>query len=111
MSNKDELKAANQAFGELSDDALAEVTGGGKTAKDVDEENLLGNLAVGMAVNLVGTYYADSYAEQGASRNAIGWTGLSIGAISAGRKAPYRIDHNGQPIGWAPASSIQKFLI
>ena len=37
----------------------------------------------------------------------VGWQGLKIGDIKEGRKAPYRIDRNGTPIGWAPASSLR----
>ena len=38
---------------------------------------------------------------------AVGWQGLKIWDIIEGRKAPYRIDRNGTPIGWAPASSLR----
>ena len=60
-----------------------------------------------MSVELVGPYFADSYGGGGTHKAAIGWKGLTIGDIKEGRKAPYRIDRNGTPIGWAPASSIR----
>lgn len=60
-----------------------------------------------MSVELVGPYYGDSYGGNGEHLAAIGWKGLTIGTIIEGRKAPYRIDRNGTPIGWAPASSIR----
>lgn len=60
-----------------------------------------------MSVELVGPYHGDSYGGGGTHRAAIGWQGLRIGAIREGRAAPYRIDRNGTPIGWAPASSLR----
>jgi hypothetical protein len=60
-----------------------------------------------MSVELVGPYYGDSYGGSGTHTAAVGWKGLTIGAIREGRKAPYRIDRNGTPIGWAPASSLR----
>ena len=60
-----------------------------------------------MSVELVGPYYGDSYGGNGTHTAAVGWKGLTIGAIKEGRKAPYRIDRNGTPIGWAPASSLR----
>jgi hypothetical protein len=61
-----------------------------------------------MSIQLVGPYHADSYGGGGTHSIAVGWKGLRIGQVIKGRKAPYRIDHNGVPIGWAPASSIRK---
>ena len=60
-----------------------------------------------MSVELVGQYYGDSYGGGGVHTAAVGWQGLKIGDIKEGRKAPYRIDRNGTPIGWAPASSLR----
>ena len=60
-----------------------------------------------MSVELVGPYFADSYGGGGTHTAAVGWSGLSIGRIIEGRKAPYRIDRNGVAIGWAPASSLR----
>ena len=60
-----------------------------------------------MSVELVGPYYGDSYGGNGTHSIANGWEGLRIGQIFLdGRKAPFRIDRNGTPIGWAPASSL-----
>ena len=60
-----------------------------------------------MSVELVGPYHGDSYGGGGTHTAAVGWSGLTIGDIKDGRAAPYRIDRNGTPIGWAPASSIR----
>ena len=60
-----------------------------------------------MSVELVGHYFGDSYGGGGTHTAAVGWQGLKIGDIKEGRKAPYRIDRNGTPIGWAPASSLR----
>ena len=60
-----------------------------------------------MSVELVGQYYGDSYGGGGVHTAAVGWQGLKIGDIKEGRKAPYRIDRNGTPIGWATASSLR----
>ena len=60
-----------------------------------------------MSVELVGPYHGDSYGGHGTHTAAVGWKGLTIGAIKEGRAAPYRIDRNGTPIGWAPKSSIR----
>lgn len=60
-----------------------------------------------MSVELTGPYHGDSYGGGGTHWAAIGWTGLTIGAIIEGRAAPYRIDRDGIPIGWAPASSLR----
>ena len=60
-----------------------------------------------MSVELVGPYYGDSYGGHGVHTAAVGWKGLTIGTVIEGRKAPYRIDRNGTPIGWAPASSLR----
>ena len=60
-----------------------------------------------MSVELVGPYHADSYGGGGTHTAAVGWSGLTIGDIKEGRAAPYRIDRNGTPIGWAPKSSIR----
>lgn len=61
-----------------------------------------------MSVELIGPYNGDSYGGGGTHTAAVGWTGLTIGAIKEGRHSPYRIDRNGIPIGWAPESSIRK---
>ncbi|KAK8888383.1 hypothetical protein M9Y10_039453 [Tritrichomonas musculus] len=60
-----------------------------------------------MSVELVGPYHGDSYGGGGTHTAAVGWKNLKIGAIREGRAAPYRIDRNGTPIGWAPASSLK----
>ena len=60
-----------------------------------------------MSVELVGKYYGDSYGGGGEHTAAVGWQGLKIGDIKEGRKAPYRIDRNGTPIGWESASSLR----
>lgn len=61
-----------------------------------------------MSVELVGPYHGDSYGGNGTHTAACGWDGLRIGKIFLdGRKAPYRIDRNGVPIGWAPGSSLR----
>lgn len=60
-----------------------------------------------MSVELVGPYHADSYGGGGTNTAAVGWSGLRIGAICSGRAAPFRIDRNGTPIGWAPGSSLR----
>ena len=60
-----------------------------------------------MSVELIGPYFGDSYGGNGKHTAAVGWKGLTIGDIKEGRTAPYRIDRNGTPIGWAPASSIR----
>jgi hypothetical protein len=60
-----------------------------------------------MSVELVGPYHADSYGGGGNNTAAVGWQGLRIGAIAPGRAAPFRIDRNGTPIGWAPGSSLR----
>ena len=60
-----------------------------------------------MSVELVGPYCGDSYGGHGTHTAATGWSNLKIGQIIPGRKCPYRIDHNGVPIGWAPASSLR----
>ena len=59
-----------------------------------------------MPIELTGPYYADSYASGGPNTLACGWTNLTIGDFIQGRPAPYRIDHDGVPIGWAPRSSF-----
>jgi hypothetical protein len=60
-----------------------------------------------MSVELVGEYYADSYARHEARTVAVGWEDLMIGTYIAGRAAPYRIDRHGTAIGWAPSSSLR----
>ena len=60
-----------------------------------------------MSVELVGPYHADSYGRGGTHTTAVGWNNLQIDDIKEGRAAPYRIDRNGTPIGWAPASSLR----
>jgi hypothetical protein len=60
-----------------------------------------------MSVELVGPYHGDSYGGGGTHTAACGWSGLRIGQIISGRKAPYRIDRNGTPIGWASGSSLR----
>jgi hypothetical protein len=60
-----------------------------------------------MSVELVGHYHGDSYGGGGVNWAAIGWDGLRIGDVKHGRPAPFRIDRNGTPIGWAPGSSIR----
>jgi hypothetical protein len=60
-----------------------------------------------MSVELVGHYFGDSYGGTPPYTAACGWSGLTIGNIIRNRAAPYRIDHNGTPIGWAPASSLR----
>jgi hypothetical protein len=60
-----------------------------------------------MSVELVGPYHGDSYGGGGTHTAACGWSGLKIGQIISGRKAPFRIDRNGTPIGWAPLSSLR----
>ena len=59
------------------------------------------------SVELIGPYQGDSYGGNGTHTAAVGWKGLTIGDIKEGRAAPYRIDRNGTPIGWAPKSSIR----
>jgi hypothetical protein len=61
-----------------------------------------------MSVNLVGQYYGDSYGGNGTHTIAIGWSDLYIGEFIPGRFAGFRIDRYGEPIGWAPMSSIRK---
>jgi hypothetical protein len=65
------------------------------------------HFTVQMSLQLVGPYHADSYGGGGTHTAAVGWQGLKIGDIIPGRAAPFRIDHNGTPIGWAPASSLR----
>ena len=60
-----------------------------------------------MSVEFIGQYYWDSYGGGGVHTATVGWKDLKIGDIKEGRKAPYRIDRNGTPIGWAPASSLR----
>ena len=60
-----------------------------------------------MPIELTGPYYATSYMEGGPNTLACGWTNLTIGEFIQGRAAPYRIDHDGVPIGWAPRSSFR----
>ena len=67
-------------------------------------------MSVGNSVELVGEYFRDSYAESEPHTKAIGWKGLIIGDIIGGRAAPYKIVRDGNPIGWAPASSIRKIV-
>ena len=57
-------------------------------------------------VELIGPYHGDSYGGHGTHTAAVGWSNLTIGAVCPGRAAPFRIDRNGTPIGWAPARSI-----
>jgi hypothetical protein len=59
-----------------------------------------------MSVKLVGPYYTDSYRGGGPNTIGLKFTTLTIGRIIPGRAAPYRIDHDGTPIGWAPESSL-----
>jgi hypothetical protein len=61
----------------------------------------------GSPVHLVGAYHGDSYGGGGTHTAAVGWSNLTIGQYIQGRNAPYRIDHNGTPIGWASLNSIQ----
>jgi hypothetical protein len=60
-----------------------------------------------MSVELVGPYHGDSYGGNGTHTAAVGWNGLKIGQYIEGRAAPWRIDRNGTPIGWAPTSSLR----
>jgi hypothetical protein len=60
-----------------------------------------------MSVELVGAYYGDSYGGNGIHNAAVGWSNLRIGQIYLDRKAGFRIDRNGVPIGWAPLSSLR----
>jgi hypothetical protein len=60
-----------------------------------------------MSVALVGPYHGDSYGGGGTHNAAVGWQGLRIGDYQAGRAAPWRIDRNGTPIGWAPTNSLR----
>jgi hypothetical protein len=59
-----------------------------------------------MSVVLVGPYHGDSYGGGGTHTKACGWPGLKIGRIIPERAAPFRIDDDEGPIGWAPASSL-----
>ena len=59
------------------------------------------------SVELIGPQHGDCYGRNGTHTAAVGWKGLTIGDIKEGRAAPYRIDRNGTPIGWAPKSSIR----
>jgi hypothetical protein len=60
-----------------------------------------------MSIELVGPYHADSYGGGGTHTAAVGWRGLTLGDFLPGRPAPFRIDRNGTPIGWAPWSSVR----
>jgi hypothetical protein len=61
-----------------------------------------------MSVELVGPYHGDSYGGGGTHTAAVGWKNLVIGDIvDLSRKAPFRIDRDGVPIAWAPASSLR----
>lgn len=88
---------ANEELRNLSENELDEVNGGKGGESPLN----------GKAVELIGEYYADSYAGSGKSTKAIGWTNLTIGRVFTGREAPYEIKHNGITIGWAPEKSIK----
>jgi hypothetical protein len=63
-------------------------------------------MSVGDPIQLVAGYYRNSYGEGDPRTMAIGWADLTIGRIISDRTAPARVDHNGEPIGWAPWGSI-----
>ena len=60
---------------------------------------------IGQNVALYGPYAASNDGNP-VNTAACGWGGLTIGNIIYGARCPYRIDHNGIPIGWAPPTSI-----
>jgi hypothetical protein len=62
---------------------------------------------ISMSVRLTGPYYSDSYGEGGPNTVGLKFSGLTIGRIIQGRFTPYRIDHQGIPIGWAPRDSLE----
>ena len=60
-----------------------------------------------MSVVFKGPYYADADATGKAYTLPDYITGgLTIGRVLEGKAAPYRIDHNGVPIGWAKKSAF-----
>jgi len=64
-------------------------------------------LQMSVRLELVGPYYVDSDATPPEHGIAQGWKGLTIGEYLKGKAAPYRVDRNGTPIGWAPGSSLR----
>ena len=60
-----------------------------------------------MGVTFIGPYYVDADGS-GKAYHLPDWItgGLTIGTILEGKTAPYRIDHNGVPIGWAKRSAF-----
>jgi hypothetical protein len=62
---------------------------------------------VGRPINLVGEYYGNSDGGNGTNNIAWGWENLTIGEYIHKRAAPFRIDRNQSPIGWAPRKSIR----
>ena len=88
---------SNEELRNLNENELEEVNGGKGGESPLN----------GKAVELIGEYYADSYADSRKFKTAIGWKNLTIGRVFIGRKAPYEIKHNGVTIGWAPEKSIK----
>ena len=86
---------------ELTNEELEQVSGGSGMK--------MAGFSVGDGVRLIGKYYNNSYGGEQEYTYACGWENLTIGRMfDDGRAAPYRIDHNGTPIGWAPRSSLAK---
>jgi hypothetical protein len=59
------------------------------------------------SVELIGPVFGDSYGIHEQHTRSIGWDGLIVGKIIPDRPAGFRIDRNGTPIAWAPATSLR----
>ena len=92
---------------ELNEKEIAEVTGGGNAKVDYGPQSGTKPASIGSAIELTGSYYADSFASGTAYRAAIGWSGLYALNEYPDRAAGFHIrDAQGGDIGWAPRSSF-----
>ena len=61
-----------------------------------------------MGVTFIGPYYVN--ADAGGEEHTLPpyiTSGLTIGRIIEGKAAPYRIDHDGEAIGWASEDAFE----